>query len=317
MTNQWIQFYQKHSKLLISLCIVLAIAAFSAVVLLRKINEPKVKQDSFAFEVNSELTQSASFYMENVKDDLAGLNFKTVDTKKLGTYEGYIFYDGLLYEIQFVIQDTTAPQLTLEHDRFVFALNASLQDVNAELNQYLNITDNYELAYAPVEVLSSIPSEEKELIVSLTVSDKSGNISQASTLSIQFTEDGNEKEGLTQEQLTVNLSSTAQADTSTPEDQLPSVQEPQTPPEEETPTPEVNEELPTQYQYPNYNNNYNGPGETENQNQQPSEGSQGEGTEGEGSESSAGGQNDLSNEEGSQGTGNETEHSNDGNNLFE
>lgn len=325
MTNKWIQFYQKHSKLLISLCIILAIVAFSAVIVLRKINEPKVKEDSFTFEVNSELTQSASFYMENVKDELAGLNFKTVDTKKLGTYEGYIIYDGLLYEIQFVIQDTTAPQLTFEHDRFVFALSASLEEVNAELNQYLNITDNYELAYAPVDILSSIPSEEKELIVHMTMSDKSGNVSQESTITIQFSEDGSEKEGLAKEELTVNLTSTAQADTSTPEDQLPSNQEPETPPEEEeTPTPdsEVNEEQPTEYTYPTYNNNQNetgggnSPTNTDDQtDQETTPPSSGEGTEGEGAEGNDSESSDDGQHEGN-GTENEIDKPNEDGSLF-
>lgn len=244
-TNKWIQFCQKHAKLLISLCIILVIAAFAGVLLLQKINEPKVKRDVFVFEVNTELDDKASAYLENIDDEKAGINFKDVNIHKVGTYQGYVVYDGLLYDINFDIKDRTAPVLATSNERYVFSLYASVEEVNEAINNDITITDNYELDYAPLNVIESMPIEEKELTVRLSISDKSENRSNEVTITIQFTEDGVEKEELPKEDVIRQLSSTAQADTSTPKEETPPVENPEEEPEEapqEEPTQEPTEE---------------------------------------------------------------------------
>lgn len=174
-----------------------------------------VKQETFKTEVNEEIKQEATLYLDGIDEKAsASYDFTTVDTKKLGYYEGKIIYNGHTYKINFEVVDTKKPVVKLTNEqKFVFDLDASVEEVNNKINEALEITDNYEKEFEPVKVIDAIPSEEVELDVKVTVKDSSGNESDPITVTIQFTETGEEKEDIKKEEKTVTTVSKETAET--------------------------------------------------------------------------------------------------------
>lgn len=174
-----------------------------------------VKQESFTTEVNEEIKQEATLYLDGIDETAsASYDFTTVDIKKLGYYEGKIIYNAHTYKINFEVVDTQKPVVKLNNEqKFVFELDASVDDVNNKINESLEITDNYEKEFEPVKVIDAIPSEEVELDVKVTVKDSSGNESDPITVTIQFTSDGEEKEDIKKEEKTVTTVSKETAET--------------------------------------------------------------------------------------------------------
>lgn len=174
-----------------------------------------VKQESFTTEVNEEIKQEATLYLDGIDETAsASYDFTTVDIKKLGYYEGKIIYNGHTYKISFEVVDTKKPVVKLTNEqKFVFDLDASVEEVNNKINEVLEITDNYEKEFEPIKVINEIPSEEVELDVKVTVKDSSGNESDPITVTIQFTESGEEKEDIKKEEKTVTTVSKETAET--------------------------------------------------------------------------------------------------------
>lgn len=174
-----------------------------------------VKQETFKAEVNEEIKQEATLYLDGIDEKAsASYDFTTVDIKKLGYYEGKIIYNGHTYKINFEVVDTQKPVVKLTNgEKFVFDLDASVEEVNNKINEVLEITDNYEKEFEPIKVIDAIPSEEVELDVKVTVKDSSGNESDPITVTIQFTETGEEKDDIKKEEKTVTTVSKETAET--------------------------------------------------------------------------------------------------------
>lgn len=178
---------------------VLIIIGFSIAATTGK-TEIKIKKDLFVHEVNTELDQKASTYLDGAKDDQAKVDFTKVDSKKLGKYDGTIKYDGTDYTIKFEVKDTTKPVIKTKKTKFAFTLDTSVEDVNIAINKELTITDNYDKKFDTLKVIKEVPTEEKEVAVKLSVKDTSGNKSDDISITVQFTEDGTEKDDLNKEE---------------------------------------------------------------------------------------------------------------------
>lgn len=197
------EMFLEHKKVAIGGTIaILAIICVSIALLNTGKTEVKVKKELFTHEVNTELDQKASTYLDGAKDDQAKVNFDKVDTKKLGKYDGIIKYDGTDYTINFEVKDTTKPVIKAKKTKFAFTLDTSVEDVNKAINKELTITDNYDKKFDALKVIKEVPTEEKELVVKLSVKDTSGNKSDEVSITVQLTADGTEKEDLKKEEKT-------------------------------------------------------------------------------------------------------------------
>lgn len=147
-----------------------------------------IKQQIFTIPVNSELDTDPRTYVSGIESsNEAKINFDGVDITKVGTYEGVIAYDGTDYKIKFNVVDEEKPVLTLNgNGLFEYKLDATVDEVNTEINSYLSISDNYDTTFEPISVISEMPTEEQEMEVSLTVKDSSGNESDPVTVHIKF-----------------------------------------------------------------------------------------------------------------------------------
>lgn len=197
------EMFLEHKKVAIGGAIaLLTIICVSVALLNTGKTEVKVKQDLFTHEVNTELDQKASTYLDGAKDDRAKVDFAKVDTKKLGKYDGTIKYDGTDYTIKFEVKDTTKPVIKAKKTKFAFTLDSSIEDINKAINKELTITDNYDKKFDALKVIKEVPTEEKEVVVKLSVKDTSGNKSDEVSITIQYTEDGTEKDDLKKEEKT-------------------------------------------------------------------------------------------------------------------
>ena len=112
----------------------------------------------------------------------------TLIVKKVGTYKGIISYEGIDYKINFNVVDEEKPVLTLNgNGLFEYKLDATVDEVNTEINSYLSISDNYDTTFEPISVITEMPTEEQEIEVTLTVKDSSGNESDPVIVTITFT----------------------------------------------------------------------------------------------------------------------------------
>lgn len=147
-----------------------------------------IKQQIFTIPVNSELDTDPRTYVSGIESsNEAKINFDGVDITKVGTYEGVIAYDGTDYKIKFNVVDEEKPVLTLNgNGLFEYKLDATVDEVNTEINSYLSISDNYDTTFEPISVITEMPTEEQEIEVSLTVKDSSGNESDPVTVHIKF-----------------------------------------------------------------------------------------------------------------------------------
>lgn len=198
--KSWFKQNQKKAYAIGGGIIVVLIIAGIAVSSSMSKTKIKVKKDLFVHEVNTELDQKASTYLDGVKDDQAKVDFAKIDTKKLGKYDGVIKYDGTDYTIKFEVKDTTKPVIKAKKTKFAFTLDTSLDDVNKAINKELTITDNYDMKFDALKVITELPTEEKEVVVKLSVKDTNGNKSDEVSITVQFTEDGTEKDNLNKEQ---------------------------------------------------------------------------------------------------------------------
>lgn len=147
-----------------------------------------IKQQVFTIPVNAELDTDPRTYASGIESSSeVNVNFDGVDVTKVGSYEGIISYDGTDYKIKFNVVDEEKPVLTLNgNGLFEYKLDATVEEVNTEINSYLSISDNYDTTFEPISVITEMPTEEQEIEVTLTVKDSSGNESDPVTVHIKF-----------------------------------------------------------------------------------------------------------------------------------
>lgn len=171
--------------------------------------EVTVKETAFVHEVNTQLDLRAKTYLNHIEESDAIVDFHEVDIHHIGNYQGVITYEEKDYPIPIKVKDTIAPQLIALRNHFVFPLNTEVSEVNAQINQELQIHDNYETAFAPLELLNEIPEEPEQITLHLQVKDTSGNASNEIAVSISFQDEEKAQELLARD-LEQVLNSTAQ-----------------------------------------------------------------------------------------------------------
>lgn len=208
LRRKWMKFIKKYMIAVLIFVALIVVFIFVAAFFSQGV---EVKQDLFSHEVNTELDQNAGTYLRNVREEDAQVNFKEVDIHELGNYHGSIFYEDETYDIPIKVVDTTAPSVSITKDEFVFSLDTTLEEVNQTIFAALTITDNYEAEFAQMEIISELPTEEKEMLVLFSVKDMSDNQSNEVKITILFTKDGQYKEALAKEEITRELNSTAKS----------------------------------------------------------------------------------------------------------
>lgn len=173
-------------------------------------NTVELKAKEFETPVKEDISLVASTYLKAVKKD-SKISFEdsNLDVNKIGTYDVIIKYDNKEYAIKVKVVDKEKPVIEFHKMLYVFNLKKSVKDVNKAINKEIKITDNYDKVFNDLNVISSIPREEKEVICKLNVKDSSNNVSGPFEIKVQFTKNGKEKTGLKQEiktiEITVNL----------------------------------------------------------------------------------------------------------------
>lgn len=208
--DRWFRFIKKY--IIVILVFVAALIGFILMMAVFNGNEVTLKQEEFLHEVNTELEETASIYLEHVDEQHAEIDFSKVNTHELGQYQGLIMYEEKIYPISFIVQDTIPPVLESNKTTYVFSLDESLEMVNNELNQNIMITDNYDTGFAPLEIVTELPGEEKELMITLSVMDTSDNMSNVIVVSIQFTDTGEFSDHVPKEEITKNIKLIRSAD---------------------------------------------------------------------------------------------------------
>lgn len=174
------------------------------------------KATDFDINVNTEVDTDITKYLDGVKNpEQVKVDWKTVDTTKIGNYDVTIKYKDNDYKVTFHVVDKEKPVIKLSKTEFVFPLGVSLDNVNRTINESIKITDNYDQKFDALNVITEIPTEEKEVIVKISVKDTSGNKSDEVSITAQFTEDGEEKNDLKKEKVTQGNTSTTKPSNST------------------------------------------------------------------------------------------------------
>lgn len=209
------EVYSAHKKAFNITGIALVVMALVAAVVSMTTKNITLKKDLFVIEVKEPLDKNITTYLDGVSDDdVATFDFDGVDIDKLGYYKGQIDLKSNTFDVNFEVVDTKAPTLGFKDaDKFIFDLGISVDEVNSKINDEINITDNYEKEFEPIKVIDEVPTEEIEIQVKLTVKDSSGNESKPITVTIQFTEDGEEKQDIKKEEKTVSTVSKETAET--------------------------------------------------------------------------------------------------------
>lgn len=167
-------------------------------------NTVELKAKEFETPVKEDISLAASTYLKAVKKD-SKISFEdsNLDINKIGTYDVIIKYDNKEYAIKVKVVDKEKPVIAIHKKLFVFDLKTSVKEVNKAINKEIKITDNYDKIFNDLNVIISIPKEEKEVVCKLNVKDTSDNVSESVEIKVQFTKNGKEKTGLKQETKTV------------------------------------------------------------------------------------------------------------------
>lgn len=166
------------------------------IVLLVQANEEVVlKQDVFTMEVNKEIELDIELYLEGVKQPKkAVFHFDDVNIEQLGEYPASIEYKGVTYAFTFNIKDTTKPTLDITMNSFTFSLASSLEEVNKEIQDAIEIKDNYDREFEKIQVINEIPNVPQKVESTFSVKDSSGNESEQATVYVEFIADDTSEE---------------------------------------------------------------------------------------------------------------------------
>lgn len=172
----------------------------------------KLKSQILEFPVKEELDLDAKNYFNPVgKEKEVVIKKSDVDVQKIGTYTMSIQYENKDYNVKIKIIDKEKPVVHCKKKTLVFPLSTDLKTVNETIQNNVAITDNYDKTFELPKV-SKIPSSASEVILRIKVKDKSGNESDETKLTLQFTEDGKKQTNLSSQEEKTSL--TAVKDTS-------------------------------------------------------------------------------------------------------
>lgn len=198
-----------------------------AVIFFTTSEDVAVKQAEIEHPVKTELDKNADTYLTGVKNpDEATFKDEKVDINKLGDYDLVITYKDVDYTVKIRVVDKEKPVITLDKEILVFSLDSTVDEVNAGISEAVTITDNYDTEFEAIEVVAEIPETEKAIDLSFSIKDESGNESDSVKITVQFTEDGEEKSDLEKEEVSVTAKKTV------PKKEVTSNEEPTAPEEE-------------------------------------------------------------------------------------
>lgn len=190
-------------KYAITVFIIIAIMVMIFMVVFFKTDENvAVKEAEIEHPVKTELSKEVELYLVGVKNpDDVTFNDENVNPNKLGEYDLVMNYKDVDYTIKIKVVDKEAPVIKLDKSVFVFPLDSTVEEVNAEISKSVTITDNYDTEFDIIEFLTEIPEAEKAIELSFSIKDDSGNESDTMKITVQFTEDGEEKADLDKEEV--------------------------------------------------------------------------------------------------------------------
>lgn len=179
-----------------------------------------VKQAEIEHPVKTELDKNADTYLTGVQNpEEVKFEDEKVDINNLGDYDLVITYKDIAYTIKIKVVDKEKPVITLNKEILVFPLDSTIDEVNAGISEAVTITDNYDTEFEAIEVLTEIPETEKAIDISFSIKDESGNESDSVKITVQFTEDGEEKPDLEKEEVSVTAKKTVPKKEVTPNEE--------------------------------------------------------------------------------------------------
>lgn len=147
------------------------------------------KATDFDINVNTEVDTDITKYLDGVKNpEQVKVDWKTVDTTKIGNYDVTIKYKDNDYKVTFHVVDKEKPVIKLSKTEFEFTLDTSLEDVNKTINDSVKVTDNYDKKFEPVKAVTELPKETGEQTYNLSVKDTTGNESDKVQIKVNYTE---------------------------------------------------------------------------------------------------------------------------------
>ncbi|MCR0348152.1 hypothetical protein DWW36_04830 [Erysipelotrichaceae bacterium AF15-26LB] len=178
----------------------------TALLLMGCSSKPVLKAKEIEVSVHKELDLSASCFFDSAgKSDKVTVKSGNLDIQKLGTYAITIAYEKETYDVKVKVVDKEKPVLKWKKDKLIFKTGTDADKVNSAIRENAVITDNYDKSFQDLPDMKNLPKTEKEIIYDVQVKDSSGNVSDKSTLILQFTSDGKKKENLKQERTSVSI----------------------------------------------------------------------------------------------------------------
>lgn len=178
----------------------------TALLLMGCSSKPVLKAKEIEVSVHKELDLSASCFFDSAgKADKVTVKSGNLDIQKLGTYAITIAYEKETYDVKVKVVDKEKPVLKWKKDKLIFKTGTDADKVNSAIRENAVITDNYDKSFQDLPDMKNLPKTEKEIIYDVQVKDSSGNVSDKSTLILQFTSDGKKKENLKQERTSVSI----------------------------------------------------------------------------------------------------------------
>lgn len=208
----WFKENQKKALGITAAIITVLIVVVVSIVTASNSEKVEIKQAEIEHPVKTELKKDPEAFLDGVKyPDNVTFNDEKVDINKLGDYDLVIHYKDVDYTIKVKVVDKEKPVITLEKETFAFPLDSTIEEVNESINKELKIKDNYDEEFDPIEVIKEIPESEKEVEATFTIKDSSNNESDPIKITIQFTSDGTEKDGLEKEESKVETKANTKA----------------------------------------------------------------------------------------------------------
>lgn len=231
--NKIKSYYTTHKKLVLG--IVVGVIAVVLIAAMLYMNREQVKQlvTDYDVNVNAEVDTDITKYLEGVKSpDQVEADWKSIDTKKVGTYDVLLKYKSTDYKITFHVRDMDSPIVKLSKKEFTFSLDSSVEDINNVINESISVVDNYDKEFKTINVVSELPKEVGEQTYNVSVKDQAGNESMKEQIKVIYTEPKEEPEDSQQQENEIAISDqeTNQGDSAG--------QNTYTPPVTNTPTPE-------------------------------------------------------------------------------
>lgn len=187
-------FIMSNRKAVIGGAVALVLIICGAIGLYATREQVTQKATDFEINVNTEVSTDITKYLDGVKNpDQVKVDWKIVDTTKIGDYDVMINYKDNDYKLTFHVSDKEKPVLKLSKTEFEFTLDTSIDDVNKTINESITITDNYDKKFEPVKAVTELPKETGEQTYNLSVKDTTGNESDKVQIKVNYTESQEEE----------------------------------------------------------------------------------------------------------------------------